>query len=56
MLTFQGQEYSFADVCVESAEYSGTTCMAESILSKWEYDATLLEEEADDASILATVR
>lgn len=55
MSTPQGQEYEFADLCVESADFSGTTCSAESVLGKWEYDAALLDAETD-ASILDTVR
>lgn len=51
----QGEEYSFADLCVESSDYSGTTCMVESVLGKWEYDSALLDAEAD-ATVLTTVR
>lgn len=48
----QGQEYELADVCVESAEFSGTTCTVESVLGKWEYDSALL---AADTNVLDTV-
>eukprot|EP00752_Nemacystus_decipiens_P003771 g3472.t1 len=53
-VTVEGQEYTFADLCVESAEFSGTTCSAESVLGKWEYDAALLDAETD-ATILDTI-
>eukprot|EP00903_Cladosiphon_okamuranus_P017671 g16272.t1 len=52
--TVDGQEYSFTDLCVESAEFSGTTCKVESVLGKWEYDAALLDAEADE-TILDTI-
>lgn len=55
MSTSQGQEYTFADLCVESADFSGTACAAESVLGKWEYDSALLAAETD-ATILDTVR
>lgn len=55
LLTSQGQEYTLADLCVESAEYSGTTCSAESVLSKWEYSSALLDAETD-LTLLDTVR
>lgn len=48
----QGQEYELADLCVESAEFSGTTCTVESVLGKWEYDSALL---AADTNVLDTV-
>ncbi|CAM9219494.1 unnamed protein product [Ectocarpus sp. 6 AP-2014] len=53
-ITYEGEEYSFADLCVESSDYSGTTCMVESVLGKWEYDSALLDAEAD-ATILTTI-
>lgn len=53
--TCQGQEFSLADLCVESSEFSGTTCTVESILGKWQYESTLLDAETD-LTILDTVR
>lgn len=49
----QGQEYELEDLCVESAEFSGTTCTVESVLGKWEYDVSVL---GADTSVLDTVR
>lgn len=43
----QGREYELADLCVESAEFSGTSCIVESVLGKWEYNSTLLEADED---------
>lgn len=54
-LTCQGEEYAFEDLCVESLEFSGTPCMVESVLGKWQYDAALLDAETDE-TILDTVR
>eukprot|EP00752_Nemacystus_decipiens_P002680 g2506.t1 len=53
-ITFEGQEYAFADLCIESSEFSGTNCTAQSVLGKWEYDAALLDAETD-ATILETI-
>lgn len=53
-LTRQGEQYAFEDICVASAEYTGTPCSVESVLGKWQYDADLLDAETDE-TILETV-
>ncbi|CAN0219603.1 unnamed protein product [Pylaiella littoralis] len=53
-ITYEGQELSLADICVESPEFTGTACAVESILGKWQYDSTLLDAETDD-TILDTI-
>ncbi|CAM9184613.1 unnamed protein product, partial [Scytosiphon promiscuus] len=53
-ITYEGVEYSFEDLCVESAEFTGTPCSVESVLGKWQYEADLLDAETD-ATILDTI-
>eukprot|EP00904_Undaria_pinnatifida_P001827 jgi/Undpi1/11645/HiC_scaffold_36.g13940.m1 len=51
-VVYEGQEYELEDLCVESAEFSGTTCTVESVLGKWEYDVSVL---GADTSVLDTL-
>eukprot|EP00903_Cladosiphon_okamuranus_P007237 g7024.t1 len=53
-ITYEGQEYTFADLCIESSEFSGTNCTVQSVLGKWQYDPDMLDSETD-FTILDTI-
>lgn len=51
-IAYEGSDYSFEDLCVQSNEYTGTPCKVQSVLGMWEYDSSIL---AADTSVLDTI-